>query len=150
MARSKLAVIVDSNRRDSLNRRLARALETLARPKTDCTRAPIDDMPMFNQDLEEDLPLAVRRFKAEVEGSDGLLFVTPEHNRSIPAVLKKRDRLGHAAPGQELVARQGCRSPAPPRARSAPESHSSTYGRFSAPSASWSWAAKRTLPSSQA
>ena len=48
----------------------------------------IDDLPMFNQDNEQPLPAAVARFKSEVAGVDALLFVTPEHSRSIPAVLK--------------------------------------------------------------
>ena len=43
---------------------------------------------MYNQDLESPLPASVARFKADIEEADGLLFVTPEHNRSIPAVLK--------------------------------------------------------------
>src|SRR5262249_19786133 len=48
----------------------------------------IDDLPLYNQDLEGDLPGNVVRFKAEVEAADAVLFVTPEHSRSIPAVLK--------------------------------------------------------------
>ena len=48
----------------------------------------IDDLPMYNQDAENPVPAPVARFKGELSGSDALLFVTPEHSRSIPAVLK--------------------------------------------------------------
>ena len=48
----------------------------------------IDDLPMFNQDLEGNLPAEAVRFKSEVASADGVLIVTPEHDRSIPAVLK--------------------------------------------------------------
>ena len=88
MAKLKLGIIVGSNRRDSINRKLAQALARLAGDKFDATFLKIDDLPIFNQDLEGDLPETVRRFKAEAAKADAFLFVTPEHNRSIPALLK--------------------------------------------------------------
>jgi chromate reductase len=84
----KVAVIVGSNRRESINRRLAQALARLGTPGLSLTEVRIDDLPLYNQDLEAVLPEEVARFKAEVAGADAVLFVTPEHNRSIPAVLK--------------------------------------------------------------
>ena len=83
-----IAVVVGSNRRASINGKLARALARLADRKLAVNFVPIDDLPMYNQDLEVPLPASVARFKAEIERADALLFVTPEHNRSIPAVLK--------------------------------------------------------------
>ena len=88
MAKLKLGVIVGSNRRDSINRKLAEALVKLGGGAVDANFIQIDDLPMYNQDNEQPVPSAVARFKSEVEGSDALLFVTPEHSRSIPAVLK--------------------------------------------------------------
>jgi len=88
MAKLKLGVIVGSNRRDSINRKLAEALVKLGGAAFDANFIQIDDLPMYNQDNEQPVPSAVARFKGEVEGSDALLFVTPEHSRSIPAVLK--------------------------------------------------------------
>jgi chromate reductase, NAD(P)H dehydrogenase (quinone) len=88
MAKLKLGVIVGSNRRDSINRRLAQALVRLGANTFEARFVPIDDLPMYNQDLEQPVPANVARFKSEVEASDALLFVTPEHSRSIPAVLK--------------------------------------------------------------
>lgn len=88
MAKLKLGVIVGSNRRESINRRLAQALVQLGGADFEAKFIRIDDLPMYNQDLEQTLPSNVARFKEEVEASAALLFVTPEHNRSIPAVLK--------------------------------------------------------------
>jgi chromate reductase len=84
----KVGVIVGSNRKDSINRKYARALIKLAEGKLDCRELRIDDLPLFNQDNEANPAPEVIRFKGEVKAADALLFVTPEHNRSIPAALK--------------------------------------------------------------
>jgi chromate reductase len=88
MAKPRVAVIVGSNRRDSINRKLAHALARLVGDRVDAYFPRIDDLPMFNQDLEGNLPAEVVRYKDEIGRSDGVLIVTPEHDRSIPAVLK--------------------------------------------------------------
>jgi chromate reductase len=88
MAKLKLGVVVGSNRKESINRKLALALAKLGREAFEAKLIQTDDLPMYNQDLEQPVPAPVARFKAEVEGSDALLFVSPEHSRSIPAVLK--------------------------------------------------------------
>jgi chromate reductase len=83
-----IAVIVGSNRRESINRKLAQALVRLGARKFDAAFARIDDLPMYNQDSEGTLPSEVVRFKNEIARADGVLIVTPEHDRSIPALLK--------------------------------------------------------------
>jgi chromate reductase, NAD(P)H dehydrogenase (quinone) len=88
MPKINVAVVVGSNRRESINRKLAHALVKLADSKLVANFVELDDLPMFNQDLESSLPASVQRFKSEIEQASALLFVTPEHNRSIPAVLK--------------------------------------------------------------
>jgi len=88
MPEVNVAVVVDSNRRHSVNRKLARALVRLADGKLAARFVEIDDLPMYNQDLESTMPASAARLKAAIEGADALLVVTPEHNRSIPAVLK--------------------------------------------------------------
>jgi chromate reductase len=85
---SKIAVIVGSIRRDSINRKLAEALAKLAGPKLEFIHVQIDDLPLFSQDLEPNPPAAVTRIKGQIEAADGVLIVTPEYNRSIPGVLK--------------------------------------------------------------
>ena len=88
MTKPAVGIIVGSNRRESINRRLAKALARLESDRLDFGWIRIDDLPMYNQDLEADRPQAVRRFTSEVATFPALLFVTPEHNRSVPAVLK--------------------------------------------------------------
>ncbi|HXR56061.1 MAG TPA: NADPH-dependent FMN reductase [Casimicrobiaceae bacterium] len=88
MTKPKVGIIVGSNRRESINRRLAKALANLETDRLDFGWIGIDDLPMYNQDLEADRPETVRRFAADVGQYPALLFVTPEHNRSLPAVLK--------------------------------------------------------------
>jgi chromate reductase len=88
MAQTRIAVIVGSLRRDSFNRKLANALAKLAPPDFVLTQLRIDDLPLYNQDDDNNQSAPVKRLKAEVLASQGLIFVTPEYNRSIPGVLK--------------------------------------------------------------
>jgi len=88
MAKFKLGLIVGSNRRESINRKLAQGLAKLGADTFDATIIRIDDLPLYNQDLEAALPKSVVRFKSHIADVDAVLFVTPEHSRSIPAVLK--------------------------------------------------------------
>jgi chromate reductase, NAD(P)H dehydrogenase (quinone) len=100
MPKFKVAVVVGSTRRDSLNRKLAGALARLGEAKLSFTFVRIDDLPLYSQDLEPDLPASVVRFKSEVAAADALLFVTPEHSRSIPAALKNAIDWGGRPYGQ--------------------------------------------------
>jgi chromate reductase, NAD(P)H dehydrogenase (quinone) len=100
MAKPHLAVVVGSNRRDSINRKLALALAKLGADKFDANFVRIDHLPMFNQDLEGSLPPEVVRYKNELAQADGILIVTPEHDRSIPAVLKSAVDWGARPYGQ--------------------------------------------------
>jgi chromate reductase len=84
----QIAVIVGSNRKDSINRQLAEAIAKLGAGKFQAKFIRIDDLPLFNQDHEGSLAPQVVRFKDELAAADGVLIVTPEHNRSIPTVLK--------------------------------------------------------------
>jgi chromate reductase, NAD(P)H dehydrogenase (quinone) len=88
MALPQIAVIVGSNRRESINRKFAQALIKLGAGKFDAKLVRIDDLPLYNQDHEGNLAPEVVRFKDEIAKADGVLFVTPEHNRSVPTVLK--------------------------------------------------------------
>jgi len=88
MTKFKLGIVVGSNRRDSINRKLAQALAQLGSDAFEAHVIKIDDLPIYNQDNEQPSPEPVARLKAEIAASDAILFVTPEHSRSIPAVLK--------------------------------------------------------------
>jgi chromate reductase len=100
MAKVKVAVIVGSNRRDSINRKLAQALARLGEGRLAFHFVAIEDLPLYNQDLEGELPQSVVRFKSEIAAADAVLFVTPEHNRSLPAVLKNAIDWGARPYGQ--------------------------------------------------
>jgi chromate reductase len=88
MSKIKIAVLVGSNRRESINRKLAQAIAKLGGEQLAFHFVALDDLPLYNQDLEGEMPKSVVEFKAEIAAADALLFVTPEHNRSIPALLK--------------------------------------------------------------
>lgn len=83
-----IGLIVGSNRRESINRKLANAMVAIAPDHLSFRTIGIDELPMYNADLEGERPASVRDFTSQVRSAEGLLFVTPEHNRSIPAVLK--------------------------------------------------------------
>src|SRR5262245_15877933 len=99
-----VAIVVGSNRRESINRKLAYALAKLAEGKLVMGIVQIDDLPIYNQDHENPLPASVQRFKSDIERADAVLFVTPEHNRSIPAVLKNAIDWGARPYGQSVWA----------------------------------------------
>ena len=83
-----VALLVASTRTGSINLRLARAIARTA-PKTLVFRpVPMDQMPFYNYDLEEKRPDPVNVFVKRIEEADAVCIVTPEYNRSIPAVLK--------------------------------------------------------------
>ena len=95
MAEYPIAVVVGSLRKDSFNRQLANALARLAPPELALRQLRIDDLPPYNQDEEADPAPPVRRLKSEILAASGVIFVTPEYNRSIPGVLK--NAIDHAS-----------------------------------------------------
>ncbi len=90
-----IAVLVGSLRKESFNRKLADALARLAPRDFEFNPLRIDDLPPYNQDDDADPAPPVKRLKSEVLSASGLLFVTPEYNRSIPGVLK--NAIDHAS-----------------------------------------------------
>lgn len=95
MAQYNIAVVVGSIRKDSFNKKLARALEKLFPADFSFTHVRIDDLPPYNQDDDGNPSAEVKRLKGEVKAAQGVLFVTPEYNRSIPGVLK--NAIDHAS-----------------------------------------------------
>lgn len=82
-----IAVLVGSLRKDSVNRKVAKALEALT-PNLKFNFVEIGDLPFFDQDLEANPPAEWVRLRGEIAAADAVLFVTPEYNRGLPAVLK--------------------------------------------------------------
>jgi chromate reductase, NAD(P)H dehydrogenase (quinone) len=95
MIHYQIALIVGSLRQDSFNRKLASAMIKLAPPEFAFTLVQIGDLPLYNQDDDATPHATVKRLKADITAAQGLLFVTPEYNRSIPGVLK--NAIDHAS-----------------------------------------------------
>ena len=88
MNQYRIAVVVGSLRKDSFNRKLANAIVGLAPSEFSFKQVQIGNLPLYNQDDDTNQAESVKRLKAEIAASHGLLFVTPEYNRSMPGVLK--------------------------------------------------------------
>ncbi|PIZ04825.1 MAG: NADPH-dependent FMN reductase [Gammaproteobacteria bacterium CG_4_10_14_0_8_um_filter_38_16] len=88
MKKFKVAIIVGSLRKDSHNLKLAKSISKLGADKLDAHISVIADLPLYNQDLDNQFPIQAVRLKKEIENADAVLFVTPEYNRSVPGVLK--------------------------------------------------------------
>lgn len=95
MSQYKIAVVIGSLRRDSYNRQLANAMMKLAPREFSFQDLRIGDLPLYNQDDDARPAEQVKRLKAEITAAQGVIFVTPEYNRSIPGVLK--NAIDHAS-----------------------------------------------------
>jgi chromate reductase len=88
MSARKIAVLVGSLRKDSFNRKVARAVMDLAPQSLAMEIVEIGQLPLYNQDDDANPPAASVAFKAKIQAAHAVLFVTPEYNRSVPGVLK--------------------------------------------------------------
>jgi chromate reductase len=95
MSKYQIAIVVGSLRKDSFNRKLANAITKLAPAEFAFKQLKIDDLPLYNQDEDARPAASVARLKSEIEAAQGVIFVTPEYNRSIPGVLK--NAIDHAS-----------------------------------------------------
>jgi chromate reductase len=86
----KIAIIVGSLRKDSINRKIARSICAIRNDNLDCSMVEIGDLPLYNQDYDGSPgePEQYARFRDQVRSADGVLFVSPEYNRGMPGVLK--------------------------------------------------------------
>jgi chromate reductase len=89
-----VAVIVGSLRKDSINRKVANAHVGLAPAALKLSIIEIGHLPIYNQDGDESPPTAWTQFRERIRAADAVLFVTPEHNRSVPAALKNAIDVG--------------------------------------------------------
>ena len=88
MDRYRIGVFVGSLRKESFNLKTAKALMEIAPESLSLEIVPIGDLPLYNQDSDEQPPAQYTTFRERVRSFDGFLFLTPEYNRSVPAVLK--------------------------------------------------------------
>jgi chromate reductase len=96
----QIALVVGSLRKNSINRQLANAIVKLAPSNISFKFVEIGDLPLYNQDDDEHQADAVKRMKSDILQCDGVVFLTPEYNRSIPGVLKNALDHGSRPSGQ--------------------------------------------------
>ncbi|NKX49301.1 NAD(P)H-dependent oxidoreductase [Arthrobacter deserti] len=102
----QIGYFVGSLSSNSINRTLSRALIRLAPDTLEFTEIPIRDLPLYSQDYDAGFPPAGRALKQAVKASDGILFISPEYNRSIPGALKNAIDWGSRPWGTNSFARK--------------------------------------------
>ena len=108
MEKHKIAIIVGSLRKESVNRKMAQAMCGIAGDSLDCSIVEIGDLALFNQDIEANPPAEWVAFKQAITAADGVLFVTPEYNRTIPGALKNAIDVGSRPYGKAPLADKPC------------------------------------------
>lgn len=102
MTRHKIAIVVGSLRKDSINRKVARSVCAFASDMLDCGIVEIGQLPLYNQDDDAAPPEEFVRFRERIAAADGILFCTPEYNRGVPGVLKNAIDIGSRPYGQSV------------------------------------------------
>ena len=100
MSQKKIAVFVGSLRNESFNRKMAKALIKVSPDSLKLEIVEIGELPLYNQDFDDKPPVEYTRFREALKKFDGVLFVTPEYNRSVSAVLKNAIDVGSRPYGQ--------------------------------------------------
>src|SRR5689334_8888654 len=88
MTHYKVGYLIGSLAKESINRKLAKALIKLAPEGMEFLEIVFKDLPLYSYDYDADFPQVARAFKQSITDADAVLFVTPEYNRSIPGGLK--------------------------------------------------------------
>ena len=99
---ASIVVIVGSLRKASFSRKVAQALISQAPASLACRIVEIGDLPLYNEDFDDDPPKSWTRFRSDIADADAILFVTPEYNRSIPGCLKNAVDIGSRPEGKNL------------------------------------------------
>lgn len=116
----RIAVVVGSARTGSINRIYAGALEKLAGEAMVFDYLPVGELPLYNTDLETDMPTVLADITARIAKADGVLFVSPEHNRSVTALTKNTlDWVSRAKGGNVWAGKRAAICGASPGARGA-------------------------------
>jgi chromate reductase len=110
MATRKIAVLVGSLRKESFTRKVAKTLVELGPSTLEMEIVEIGQLPLYNQDDDDggNPPPAFTEFRNRIRGVDGVLFCTPEYNRSIPGALKNAIDVGSRPYGQAVWSGKPC------------------------------------------
>ncbi len=100
--------LVGSLAKNSINRKLAKALVKLAPSGMELNEISFAKLPIYSYDYDDDFPPEAREFKEAIKSSDAILFVTPEYNRSIPGGLKNAIDWASRPYGENAFARKPC------------------------------------------
>ncbi|MCX8582293.1 MULTISPECIES: NADPH-dependent FMN reductase [unclassified Gilliamella] len=99
----KIAVLVGSLRKDSYNLKVAKVFQQIAPSSLSLNIIQIGDLPLYNEDIDTDTPpQSYNRFRQEIANCDGVIFVTPEYNRGLPAVIKNALDVGSRPYGKSV------------------------------------------------
>ena len=104
MASYKIAILVGSLRKDSINRKIARSVCAIRGDNLECSMVEIGDLALYNQEYDgsPDEPASYRAFRDKIAAADGVLFCTPEYNRGVPGVLKNAVDVGSRPYGSSV------------------------------------------------
>jgi len=99
-----IGIIAGSLRKESFSKKIAKAVQDMAPGGFDFKIVKLDELPVYNQDFDDnnEVPPAYTEFRNEVKQLDGFIFITPEYNRSVPAVLKNALDVGSRPYGQSV------------------------------------------------
>ncbi|MDM1554338.1 NAD(P)H-dependent oxidoreductase [Chryseobacterium indologenes] len=99
-----IGLIAGSLRKESYSKKIARALLSMAPKGLEFKIISIDNLPIYNQDFDDfnDVPESYVKFREEIKKIAGIIFITPEHNRSVPAVLKNAIDIGSRPAGKSV------------------------------------------------
>ena len=104
MAVIKIGVLIGSLRKDSFSRKMYEALRSMVPASFEMEEIKIGDLPIYNQDFDDEgnPPASWSTFRKHVKDFDAFLFITPEYNRSVPAVIKNAIDVGSRPYGESV------------------------------------------------
>jgi len=102
MTRHKIGILVGSLRRESVNRKIALSVAEFTKGILDCQIIEISNLPLYNEDDDENPPSQYKYFRDQVSATDGVLFCTPEYNRGVPAAIKNALDVGSRPYGRSV------------------------------------------------
>jgi len=99
-----IGIIAGSLRKESYSKKIGKAVLSMAPQDFEFKTISLDDLPVYNQDFDDDgpVPEAYVKFRDEVRTLDGVIFITPEYNRSVPGVLKNALDVGSRPYGKSV------------------------------------------------
>jgi len=99
---AKVGIVVGSIRNNSFSEQLGKNIVELLPEGYEAEFIEIGNLPLYNQDSDQDIPEVYTSFRETVKALDAVVFVTPEHNRSVPAALKNALDVGSRPYGSNV------------------------------------------------